>query len=106
MGEVGVHMADESGGAGERRAQPGDIGRPEALLSRPVQNLHAGVRGREPVRDVAGPVRRRVVHDQDPRPRGQVPQRPLDHRREVVGLVVGRDDEPDAPLGHPWRLDG
>ena len=49
MREVGVHLHDQLGAAGERTAKPGHVGGPEPLLRRPVEDLDVAVLGGEPV---------------------------------------------------------
>ena len=64
MGEVGVHLADQLGAAGERLAKAGDVGRAEALLARPVEHRDVRMLGGQPVGDLPGAVGRGVVDDQ------------------------------------------
>ena len=87
--------------ARRRRRAPGESPRhrpgPRPSLRGPVQDLDVVVRRRQPVGDLAGAVGRRVVDDEDaPRSR-QVLAHRADDRLQVVGLVVGRQDQPDGP---------
>ena len=68
----------------------------------PMLHVHARVGRREPVREVAGPVGRAVVDDQQ----HGAGERLEDRRRDpgqVVGLVIGRQDHPAA---RPQRARG
>jgi DNA polymerase (family X) len=65
--EVGVHSQDELGLLGESPSEARDVGGPEAVFGRTVENVYIGELGREPICDLAGPVRRRVVdHEHAP----------------------------------------
>jgi DNA polymerase (family X) len=64
MREVGVHRQDELRSLGESTTEACDVSGPEAVLGRAVEDIHVGELGGEPVRDVAGSVRRRVVDDE------------------------------------------
>jgi hypothetical protein len=64
-----------------------------------VKHAHLRELGRQPVRYRAGAVRRAVVHDEDGviQPgRGELRQRGAHDRLDVLGLVVGRQDEPGS----------
>ena len=99
MREVGVHLHHQLGAAGERAAKARDVGGTQPLLALAVEDLDVVVLGGETVGDAAGAVGRVVVHDQDPAIGGQ-PLTDSDHQPlEVVGLVVGRQDHPDAASG-------
>ena len=88
MGEVGVHLEDQLGAAGEGRAEAGDVGGAEAFLARPVQDVDALVLGGEPVGDLAGPVGRAVVDDQDPRRGRQLARAPPRRRRSMFSASL------------------
>jgi len=74
------------------------VGGADALLERPVKDVDARVARRELVGDPPGPVRRAVVGDQevtvDPGAL-ELGEDRLDQRRDVLGLVVGGDADPD-----------
>ena len=74
MREVGVHLHDVAGAAGEGVVEAGDVRGAEALLARAVEHLDVGgMRGGQPVRDGARAVRRRVVDHQDAEALGRAP---------------------------------
>jgi hypothetical protein len=97
VGEVGVHLQDEVGAAVEGAAEARQVGRAEAFLAGPVEDLDARVGGREAVGDTAGAVGRVVVDDEDPGVGGQVRAGRLHDRGDVRRLVVGREDQPGGP---------
>ena len=72
-----------------------EVGPAEALLRRAMADPDPGVDGGQAVGDRAGPVRRAVVHDQERRSWQRRQDRHAD-RAEVLGLVVRREDDPDA----------
>ena len=91
--EVGVHLEDQLGPAGQRLPEARDVGAPEALLAAAVQHLDGLVLGGEPVRDRTGAVGRVVVHHEHAvlaRRLGQLGEHGRDDRLEVLGLVVRR----------------
>ena len=99
MREVGVHLQHQVGacleGCGEaRQVRPAETG-----LARPVQDLNLVELSRQPVGDPAGAVGGVVVHDQH-RVRHSHGLQPLSGRAnqglDVLGLVVGREDQPGA----------
>ena len=98
MREVAVDGHDERRAESEGAAEAGDVRRPESLLSLPVQDLDAGELCLESGGDLARPVRRGVVDDEDagvePGVATDVDERP-GHPLDVLALVVGRqaDDE-------------
>ena len=61
---VGVHLDDGGRAAAERHPEPVEVGPTEALLRGPMLHAHARIGRREPVREVAGPVGRAVVDDE------------------------------------------
>jgi hypothetical protein len=97
--EVGVHLQDQvrSRRQGDREAR--EVGAAETVLRLPVQRADLRELGREPVGDRAGAVRGTVVHDQhgviEPG-RGELRQHGAHDRLHVLGLVVGRQDEPGS----------
>ena len=72
--EVGVHLDDELGAAGERVLEPGGVGAAEAVLLGAVEDLDRVELGGEPVGDLAGPVGRGVVDDEHPVARRRPPR--------------------------------
>jgi hypothetical protein len=90
--EVGVHLEDQAGVARQGVAKAGYVGRPDALLAGPVQDVDTGVQRGEPIGHISGPIRRGVVHDRDPGVRGQGIEERGDERLHVPGLVEGRND--------------
>ena len=103
MGEVGVHLDDELCSAGQGPGESGQVGLAEAGLAGPVKDLDGRELGRQPVGDLPGPVRGVVIHDQQPVRAGrgllELSERSADDRLEVLGLVIGGDDEP-VVVGH------
>ena len=100
--EVGVHLEHEVGARRERALESREVGPPEPFLRRAVQDLdRLELRG-QPVGDLAGAVRRAVVHDQDAvvgsRLR-ELRQRGAHDPLEVLGLVVGGEHEPGGGHG-------
>ena len=99
MGEVGVHLDQRLGALGDRVGETGKVGLTQAGLARPVQHLDGVIVVGESFGDLAGPVRGVVVDHEDSKPsRG----RSLelfpgggDDPLEILGLVVGGDDQPD-----------
>jgi DNA polymerase (family 10) len=59
--EVGVHGQNELGSLGESPTEAGHVGRPQPRLGRPVEDVHMGKLGREPVCDLTRAVRGSVV---------------------------------------------
>jgi hypothetical protein len=107
VGEVGVHLDHEVGAGRQRLAESGEVGAAEAVLALAMQDADVGVLEREPVGEVAGAVRRRVVHDEHGARDGRVAARERgprerDHGREVLALVVGGEDDPGG--GHGEEL--
>ena len=96
----------------ERVREAGEVGGAQALAHRAVQHLDGVELAGEAVGDAAGPVGRVVVDDEDAMRlrRGALEhdQRGAHDRLEVLGLVVGGEDEPGVsghrprvPYGHP-----
>ena len=61
---VGVHLDDDRGAAAERLAEPVEVRPAEALLGGPMLDADARIGRGEAVGELAGPVGRAVVHDQ------------------------------------------
>ncbi len=95
MAEVGVHVDDDRGAPVEGHAEPIEIRPTQALLRLAVANADARIGGRELIGDLAGAVGRAVVDDEKRR-RGQHVEHGGRDRSDVLGLVVGRDDDPDG----------
>ena len=103
VGEVAVDRGDELGAFGKGMLEAGDVGRDQALLSLPVEDAQEGELAREPVGQLAGPVRRGVVDHEDApvRPElGKLGAESAHHRLEVLALVVrgDADDQPHARI--------
>jgi hypothetical protein len=100
--EVGVHLEDQVGPVGERHVEAGEVGAPESLLVRPVEHADALDLPGQAIGDLTGAVGRVVVHDQDRvlEPGAlQLRQGGPNERLDVLGLVVGREDEPGSGQG-------
>jgi hypothetical protein len=101
--EVRVHLEHEPRAAAQRVVEPGEVRRPEPLRRRAVQDLDLVELRRQPVGDLAGPVRRVVVHDQHAMALAaralQDGQHGADDALDVVGLVVRGQDQPGGPHG-------
>src|SRR4029450_11889377 len=95
-GKAGVLLADPPGPGVEGDPKAREIRRPEPLLHRPMDDGNAPVSLSEPVRDLARAVRRVVVHHEQVAGFGKLLQNGRDDPLEVLGLVVGREDDPDA----------
>ena len=93
MGEVAVHRRHEVGAGLERAPEAGDVGGPQALLALAVEYVQRVELGGEPVRELPGPVGRRVVDRPARGRRGRCSVEHADdgprHRLEVLALVVG-----------------
>ena len=76
-------------------AEAVEIGAAQALLGRPMTDTDARIGDGEPVGKVAGAIRRAVVHDEQRGLRQGVEDGGRD-RADVVGLVVGGQDDPDG----------
>jgi DNA polymerase (family 10) len=99
--EVAIHREDELRIGRERLPETCEVGRPEAVLALPVEHVHEGKLRCEAVGDLAGPVGRGVVDDEDPGLEAvrleDVAER-ADERRDVLPLVVGGQADDEA---HP-----
>ena len=112
MREVAVHLEHELRVRLERPGEAGEVGAPDALLRRPMEDVEPLELGREPVGDLAGAVGRAVVDHEHAVPRRveHLTERPHE-RLDVLPLVVGRhaDDGagrhdgslPAPPVGSP-----
>jgi hypothetical protein len=92
MRKICIHLQEQVVPAFEPPAEPGDVGRAEPELARPVDDVDPGILRDHPVDDVAGAVGRAVVDEED----GDLRDHGEDgggDRRRVVALVVGRDDD-------------
>ena len=94
--QVGVHLADEVDvGLGDRLLQAVDVGASEPALAGAVHDLHpARVLDRQRVGNRPGAIRRSVVDDQHPEAR--VREHAAREQRQILALVVGRDDDEDG----------
>ncbi len=93
VAEVGVHLDDDRGAAGDGDAEPVEVGPAETLLGGPVADADPRIGGRQIVGQPAGPVGRPVVDHEEGRSRELLEDRRGD-RPEVLRLVVGRQDDP------------
>src|SRR5690606_25726923 len=94
--EVGVHLADVVEASREGELEPGEVGRPEPLLTLPLEEPDAaGVRVDELADEVGRPVGRAVVDDEGGELAG-LRHHLLEQGRDVLRLVVGRDDDDGA----------
>ena len=94
--QVGVHLADEVDvGLRDRLLQAVDIRAAEPALAGAVHDLDAaGILDRQRIGDRAGAVRRSIVDDQHAET--GVREHAAREQRQVVALVVGRDDDEDG----------
>jgi hypothetical protein len=93
--EVRVHLDERLVVAFERPAIAGDVGGSQTHLPRAMHRVDALVPAGQLVDDAPGPVRRVVVHDQHVR-RGHRGVDLREQLRDVLGLVVGRNDDQAA----------
>ncbi len=101
MGKVGVHLHDERCAAIQGVAEPGQIGRAQPHLARPVQHVHpAGMLLGQVVGHPARPVGRVVVHEQDFEVWNAEGQQLACQGGQVFGLVVGGNDHHQLRLIH------
>lgn len=100
MREVRVHLQDGVGGTLQGPGEGGEIGPAQAFLRGTVQRLDAArMRGGQGLRDGAGAVRRGVVDDQEAKG-GLKPQDLLGQGAQVIGLVVGGQEDQGVSEGH------
>src|SRR5207253_71936 len=101
--EVAVHLDQKAGAAVERMAKAGQVSGPDPVLLAAVQDLHPLALARQAVGDLARAVRRAVVHHEHAMAVASGPRenrsRRTHHALEVLGLVVGRKDQPGL-AGH------
>jgi hypothetical protein len=92
MREVGVHLADQVRVAMKRQAEALDVRAPEAALVGPVDDLQTPKgSARQIVGQLTRAVRRLIVDDHHRV--AFVLENLTDERRQVLALVVGRDDD-------------
>ena len=96
MREVAVHLQDELGAVGERAVEACDVGAARALLASRWRTETHGELGREPVGELARPVRRAVVDDEHAAVLRQHVAERTHHRLEVLELVVGGEADGGA----------
>ncbi len=89
---VGVHLDDVRVVASHRPVESRQVGLAEPFLARPVQDVDGAVVFGDPVGQVARPVRRVVVDDEDVRVRNGRAD-PGHDRFEGLNLVVSRNDD-------------
>ena len=82
-----------------------EIGAAEALLVRPMPDPDPWVGGGQRVGQPSGAIGRLVVDDEQRRVRQRREDGGRD-RLDVLGLVVGRQDDPDALARRGWRDGG
>lgn len=100
MRKVRVHLQDGVGGALQGACKGGEIGPTQALLRGTVQHLDAPrMRRGQGLGDRARPVRGGVVHDQEAKA-GLQPQDLLGQGAQVLGLVVGGQENQGVSEGH------
>ena len=92
--EVGVHLDHVPAPRAQRVLEARHVGAAEAGLARPVEDLDVVARGRQRVGDLAGPVGRAVVDHQHADARAARRSTRVHERLEVLGLVVGGEDDP------------
>ena len=98
VGAVGIHLHQHLVVALQAPVEAGAVGGQQAVLAGAVQHVDLVVGGGELVGLRAGAVRRVVVHDEDVH--GILrSQHALDDKREVLHLVVGRNDH-QSLVGH------
>jgi hypothetical protein len=69
VGEIGIHTANEVGTIGQPFFESSDVGCAESQLAGAMDNAHPSLVFRsQPISDLAGAVRRVVVHDDDAHP--------------------------------------
>ena len=100
MRPVRVDLHEVVVACAEPVAETGEVGAPEAFLSRPVQHRDAAVGGGELVGDAPRAIRTAVVDDEHVRRRHVLAQPPHE-RAQALRFVVGGDDDErvshDAP---------
>jgi hypothetical protein len=92
---VGVHLHGRVVIALDRPGKTRLVCRPETLLAGAVHDVDLRVGGGEGVRDLTSAIGRVVIQHQNVDRRHAQPNA-LDHERQVLALVVGRDQDDDA----------
>jgi hypothetical protein len=95
VAEVGIHLDDDARAAVEGGAEPVEVRPAEALLAGAMADTDLRVGCRQLVGQAARAIRRVVVDDEQ----GRTGERGSDRfgdRADVLGLVVGREDDPRA----------
>ncbi len=99
MREVGVHLQHQRGVGGQGAPEAGDVGGAEPFLVGAVEDADVLVLLGQPIGDLPGAVGGVVIDDEDVGGGWQL----LTHRAEegldVLGLVVGRQDQPGGACG-------
>jgi hypothetical protein len=88
VGEVAVQLEDQVGLELERPPEPVEVRRTESFLPRPVQDVHPWALRCQPVGDLTSTVGRVVVDDEHDSVGAENLAQSLDHRLEVLALVV------------------
>ena len=94
MAEVAVHLADELVAAHECFGEACEIRIAKALLAGAMEHGHAWIDGGAAIRDLTRAVRRTVVDDEHIHRR--IGEDRVEHRQDVVLLVVGRQHDERA----------
>jgi hypothetical protein len=99
VAEISVHLDDgHRARLVEHAPEAVAVGDPEPLLAGPVEDLDPRVGGRQLVGQLAGSVRGAVVDDEQVGLREGLEDGGRDGR-QVLPLVVGRQNDPDAATG-------
>ena len=96
--EVGVDLDHDVGLPSQNVPEGGHVGASQALFGPAMKDRDAGVVAGQLVGQIAGSVGRAVVDDEDIGLRHRREDR-LDDRADVLALVVGRNEHPDARGG-------
>jgi len=102
VAEVGVHLDDHRRAGGERHPEPIEICPTESLLEGTMADVDARIGGRQRVREATGPVGGLVVDHEQGGP-GEALEDASCDRAEILGLVVGRQDDPGTGAGRARR---
>src|SRR5687767_1317633 len=95
MGEIGVHLEEPVIAPRNAPAESLEVGRSQAELPCPMQDVNARVVGGHHVRQRAGAIRRCVIDNQHLET-GILLERHGKQARQVVALVVRRNDDESA----------
>jgi len=91
VGEIGVHSDDVPGRRRQRATEPGDVGPPLSQLPGSMQDIHSiRINVAEPIADLAGPIGRAVVDDQDAKV--TLLENLGDEHPQIRGFVIGWHD--------------